>query len=70
MHYNLACSLALTGEHDDALTVLERAIELGYDDAEHLVEDADLASIRAAPRFQACVRALEALGKPPPQETG
>jgi hypothetical protein len=70
VHYNLACSLALTAEHDNALMELERAIELGYDDAEHLLEDEDLASIRGAPRFQACVRALEALGKPPPQETG
>jgi tetratricopeptide (TPR) repeat protein len=65
--YNLACSLALTGEPEVAVTELERAIELGYDDAEHLLADEDLASLRERPRFRALV---ESLGKVPPKEPG
>ncbi len=67
VHYNLACSLALIGQSEVALTELETSIELGYDDAEHLLADADLASVREAPRFRALV---ESLGKVPPKESG
>lgn len=56
--YNLACSLALTGAESEALAELERAIALGYDDAEHLVADEDLASLRGDPRFAELARAL------------
>ncbi|MEW6071893.1 MAG: tetratricopeptide repeat protein [Planctomycetota bacterium] len=60
VHYNLACSLALLGHVDGALDALERAVELGYDDAEHLVRDDDLHPLRREPRFQRLVRRLEA----------
>jgi len=50
-HYNLACSLALLGETEKACDALERAVELGYDDLEHLLADGDLGSLRDAPRF-------------------
>ena len=49
--YNLACSLALTGQADDAFAALEKAIALGYDDAEWMREDEDFAPIRQDPRF-------------------
>lgn len=49
--YNLACSLALTGQPDDAFAALEKAIAFGYDDAEWMRSDSDLAPIRADPRF-------------------
>ena len=52
VHYNLACSLALAGQKDEALGALERAIRLGYDDFEHLKRDTDLKSLRDDPRFQ------------------
>ena len=55
VHYNLACSLALLGRRDSALDALERAIQLGYDDSEHLLEDEDLASLRDQARFQELV---------------
>lgn len=58
-HYNLACSLALLGRPDEALDALERAVELGYDDAEFLQEDDDLASLRGEERFRRLVRRLE-----------
>ena len=49
--YNLACSLALTGQTDDAFAALEKAIALGYDDAEWMQDDSDFAAIRQDPRF-------------------
>ena len=59
VHYNLACSLALLAVKDEAFVALERAVALGYCDAQFLLEDDDLASLRADPRFQALVRRLE-----------
>jgi adenylate cyclase len=58
VQYNLACSLALTGDSDGALAVLERAIALGYADAEFLEADTDLASLRTEPRFAEILRRL------------
>lgn len=49
--YNLACSLALTGQPDDAFAALEKAVALGYDDAEWMQDDDDFAPIKADPRF-------------------
>lgn len=54
-YYNLACSYALTGKHEDALTNLRRSIELGYRDFRHLAEDPDLKSLSGHPEFQALV---------------
>ncbi|RME72575.1 MAG: hypothetical protein D6776_08545 [Planctomycetota bacterium] len=60
VHYNLGCSLALTGQPTAALDALERAIELGYDDAEHMAADPDLASLRDLPRFDALLERIVA----------
>ena len=60
VHYNLACSLSLLGQPDGALDALEKAVELGYDDAEHLVCDPDLDSLHRELRFQRLLRKLEA----------
>lgn len=57
-HYNLACSLALTGALREAVTVLEQAIVLGYADAEQLDSDPDLAALRGDPGFRALVERL------------
>ena len=61
VHYNLACSLALLGTKDEALDVLERAVELGYCDPQFMLQDDDLAALRGEARFQALVRRLEAV---------
>ena len=58
IHYNLACSYALVGDVDLAIASLERAIELGYDDVEHLERDRDLDPIRHDRRFQELVRKI------------
>ena len=55
VHYNLACSLALVGKKDEAIATLEKAIELGYSDFEHLKKDADLKELRSDPRFKSLI---------------
>jgi tetratricopeptide (TPR) repeat protein len=51
VHYNLACSYALTGKRDEALATLERAIELGYRDVAFLMKDEDLVSLHDDEQF-------------------
>ena len=60
VHYNLACSLALLERADESLDALERAVELGYDDAGHLLADEDLVLLRSESRFRLIVRRLQA----------
>ncbi len=59
VHYNLACSLCLCERPEEALSALETAVMLGYDDAAHLLADDDLQSLRDKPRFQELVRRLQ-----------
>ena len=49
--YNEACCHALAGDEDAAIKALGRALALGYTDADHAGEDADLASIRETDAF-------------------
>jgi tetratricopeptide (TPR) repeat protein len=61
-HYNLACSLALTGETARAIEILHRALDLGYRDFKWMRRDPDLRGIRRHPLYQsirARVRDLE-----------
>jgi hypothetical protein len=52
-HYNLACYLALAGEHDAALDELRTARELNRDNVmKWLPHDTDLDPIRDDPRFE------------------
>ena len=52
VHYNLACSQAMTGELEPALATLDRALALGYQDIPHLETDSDLDAIRDLPGFR------------------
>ena len=63
VQYNLACSFSLVGRTDAALEALERAVELGYDDPDHLQADEDLHPLREDTRFQDILRALRATGR-------
>jgi tetratricopeptide (TPR) repeat protein len=58
-HYNLACSYCLLGKHEQTLTVLRRAFELGYDDFAYLRKDRDLESIKGDRRFKVLVREFD-----------
>lgn len=46
VHYNLACSLSLTGQCDLAAAALDRAITLGYSDFDYMAKDPDLKNLR------------------------
>lgn len=50
-HYNLACSYSLLGNLDAAFKALERAVDLGYKDLEHLQKDRDLDNLRGDARY-------------------
>lgn len=58
VHYNLGCSLALSGRRKVAMVSLQRAVALGYDDAEFMRRDDDLACLREEPLFLALVAEL------------
>lgn len=62
VHFNLACSLALSGESERACGELERALELGFRDFRALQRDPDLAGARkhaAYKRVRAKMRELQ-----------
>ncbi len=46
VHYNLACSYSLMGMLSESLGALEKAVDLGYDDLEHLKSDSDLDGVK------------------------
>jgi len=50
--YNLACSYSLLEEKDRAYRTIKKAINCGYDNFEHLEQDADLENLRNDSRFQ------------------
>ncbi len=60
--YNYACCLARTGQVDEALVALEKAVRVGFSDADLARKDADLESLREQPRFLALLRSMEAGG--------
>ncbi len=64
-HYNLARARARMGKTNPALDALATAIELGFDKAEQLQEDEDLAPLRKMERFgQLVQRAQEGVPQP------
>jgi len=58
VHYNMACSYSLLGQEDAAVSALERAINLGYQDIEHMEQDEDLANVRQTPGYQRLLHGL------------
>jgi len=44
--YNLACAESLLGNVDQALSVLEKAIDVGYRDFDHILNDTDFDNIK------------------------
>lgn len=52
VRFNLACSLALSGEPERACGELEQALELGFRDFRALQRDPDLAEARKHPAFK------------------
>ncbi len=58
IHYNLACSQALVGEHASAIDTLNKAISLGYTDFEWMLKDEDLVSLQNNTEFQDLIEQL------------
>jgi hypothetical protein len=64
-HYNLACSLAYQRKADESLDELEKAIDLGFRNADQIANDTDLKRISREPRFKELVEyAREVRTKP------
>ncbi len=60
-YYNLACSLSLLNQRDDAMVALQRAAALGYADVKYILKDPDLANLRQDRRFR---RFIQRIGHP------
>lgn len=60
--YNLACYESLARNFDGSFQALEKSIELGWADIEHIERDEDFDPVRDDPRYKAI---LEALAAPP-----
>jgi tetratricopeptide (TPR) repeat protein len=58
-HYNLACSLALCKKRPAALQSLRKAVSLGYDDVDWMLQDPDLETLKNDPEFQALLGQLK-----------
>src|SRR5579862_5595528 len=56
--YNVACTYALMGEKERALSTLEKAVRNGFSHKEWIENDPDFVSIRTDPRFQALLQSL------------
>jgi adenylate cyclase len=54
-HYNAACVASLMGDHDRALDLVERALDLGYGNADWILNDNDMAPLRDHARFKQLV---------------
>jgi len=57
--YNASCSFALAGIKDSAFYYLGKAEESGWRDVNHMMQDADLASLHADPRWKSYVDRAE-----------
>jgi len=62
--YNLACSYALTGQFELAISAINRAIDQGYDDFKWLMKDPDLKKLREDKRFKAIKQKLRSARTP------
>ena len=60
--YNVACLHCLLGHKKHALSWLGRAIDAGYNDANHMLLDDDLASIRDTERFRSLLERARSRG--------
>jgi serine/threonine protein kinase/Flp pilus assembly protein TadD len=49
--YNVACTYAMLGQKEEALTCLEKAVQNGFGHKEWLENDSDLDAVRMDPRF-------------------
>ena len=51
-HYNLACSLSLCGDYENAARAIEMAIQMGFRDFRWLARDPDLRPLRRSKHYR------------------
>ena len=61
--FNLACAYGRTGDIENGIVHLTKAVENGWDDPEHFANDGDIASLREDPRFAPLLTKVEAEAK-------
>lgn len=59
--YNLACAYALRGDRRNALNWIEKSVNAGYDDPDHLRRDEDFDSLQDDPHFLNIIELAEDL---------
>ncbi len=59
VYYNLACSYSLMGMLSESLDALEKAVDMGYDDLEHLTGDNDLDGVKDEDGYKALIFKLK-----------
>ncbi len=59
VYYNVACLYALQNRLDEAITLLERAIAIGFWHKDWVLHDPDLNALHPLPRFQEIVNQLK-----------
>jgi len=64
VHYNLACSYALTDRKEKALAALNKAVSLGYDDLDWMEKDEDLEELRSTAGYTEIISALKSKKSP------
>ena len=57
--YNVACSYSLLGKIDEAIELLEKAVDGGFDHVEWIENDSDLDPLRDHPKFQSLIEKLK-----------
>ncbi len=61
MQYNVACCLALDGKIEPAMAALTRAVDAGWWNWRHVLEDTDLQPLREREDFQALIERMKAM---------
>lgn len=56
--YNAGCAYALQNDRDHAMEWLQKAVHLGFDNAEKYLSDSDLDPVRSDPRFRALIESM------------
>ena len=63
--YNVACAYAVLGDVDDALKMLDKAVQHGRGNLEWIGHDPDFDRLRSDPRFEAIVNRIRSLTEGP-----
>ena len=65
-YYNVACAYSILGDLDDALEMLDHAVQHGRGNLEWIEHDPDFDNLRSDPRFDAIVNRIRARRGAPP----